>query len=75
MSVLDFTQTRQELCEGLEYFRSWEGGVYQSKGIARGYLLDGYPSVYVTLLQQSSMFSATLLYCCLGETCGKTTVD
>lgn len=39
------SQTRQEICETLEYFRSWEGGVYYSKGVARGYLLDGFPSV------------------------------
>ncbi|KAG8934236.1 hypothetical protein FRC00_012379 [Tulasnella sp. 408] len=34
--------TRQELCEGTAYFRSYQGGVYANGGLARGYMLDGY---------------------------------
>ncbi|KAG9040530.1 hypothetical protein FS837_000506 [Tulasnella sp. UAMH 9824] len=34
--------TRQELCEGTAYFRSYQGGVYANDGLARGYMLDGY---------------------------------
>jgi hypothetical protein len=40
-------QTRQELTDTLEYFRTTEGGVYAHDGVAYGYLLDGHPSPYV----------------------------
>ncbi|KAF3243314.1 hypothetical protein TWF128_010285 [Orbilia oligospora] len=36
--------TRQELCESLPSFRSYQGGCYASKGFGRGYLLDGHAS-------------------------------
>jgi hypothetical protein len=37
-------QSRQELCENLPYFRSYQGGVYFRDGRAHGYLMDGHPS-------------------------------
>ncbi|KAF8495854.1 hypothetical protein JB92DRAFT_2817986 [Gautieria morchelliformis] len=40
-----WAETRQELCESLNYFRSYQGGVYSQKKRARGYLLDGHPAV------------------------------
>ncbi|KDQ21698.1 hypothetical protein BOTBODRAFT_61333 [Botryobasidium botryosum FD-172 SS1] len=40
-----WAETRQEVCESLDYFRSYQGGVYQRNGQVFGYLLDGYPSV------------------------------
>ncbi|KAK6532773.1 hypothetical protein TWF281_006949 [Arthrobotrys megalospora] len=36
--------TRQELCESLPSFRSYQGGCYASKGFGRGYLIDGHAS-------------------------------
>ncbi|KAJ6257539.1 hypothetical protein Dda_7324 [Drechslerella dactyloides] len=36
--------TRQELCETLPSFRSYQGGCYASKGFVRGYLIDGHAS-------------------------------
>ncbi|KAK6343020.1 hypothetical protein TWF718_008398 [Orbilia javanica] len=36
--------TRQELCESLPSFRSYQGGCYASKGFGRGYLFDGHAS-------------------------------
>ncbi|KAH9817352.1 hypothetical protein DFH28DRAFT_890054, partial [Melampsora americana] len=38
------SETRQELCETLPYFRSFQGGHYTSKGRTLSYLLDGTPS-------------------------------
>ncbi|GAA6051981.1 hypothetical protein JCM3770_002995 [Rhodotorula araucariae] len=37
-------QGRQELCESLEYFRSYQGGHYDTQERCLGYLLDGFPS-------------------------------
>ncbi|EGG09578.1 uncharacterized protein MELLADRAFT_71230, partial [Melampsora larici-populina 98AG31] len=37
-------ETRQELCETLPYFRSFQGGHYTCKGRTISYLLDGTPS-------------------------------
>ncbi|KAJ3160403.1 hypothetical protein HDU86_000737 [Geranomyces michiganensis] len=34
-------ETRQELCEGLPYFRSFQSGLYKQDGLAKGYLIDG----------------------------------
>lgn len=39
-----YSENRQELCEALPYFRSYQSGHYVSKGFTRGYLLDGCPS-------------------------------
>ncbi|KNE99261.1 hypothetical protein PSTG_07567 [Puccinia striiformis f. sp. tritici PST-78] len=39
-----YSQNRQELCEALPYFRSYQGGNYVSKERTMGYLLDGCPS-------------------------------
>ncbi|PLW40901.1 hypothetical protein PCANC_10070 [Puccinia coronata f. sp. avenae] len=38
------SQYRQELCEALPYFRSYQGGHYVSKKRTLGYLLDGCPA-------------------------------
>ncbi|GAA5851038.1 hypothetical protein JCM9279_005266 [Rhodotorula babjevae] len=35
---------RQELCESLEYFKSYQGGHYDKTERCLGYLLDGFPS-------------------------------
>ena len=37
-------QSRQEVCESLDSFRSFQGGVYQIHDLAKGYLLGGYSS-------------------------------
>ncbi|KAJ3154442.1 hypothetical protein HDU89_008512 [Geranomyces variabilis] len=35
-------ETRQELCEGLPYFRSFQSGLYKQDDLAKGYLIDGF---------------------------------
>ncbi|CAG8581924.1 6852_t:CDS:2 [Gigaspora rosea] len=37
-----WSQTRQELCETVPYFRNWQSGVYFKEGVTYGYLVDGY---------------------------------
>ncbi|KAJ7815108.1 hypothetical protein B0H14DRAFT_2603723 [Mycena olivaceomarginata] len=37
-------QSRQEMCETLPWFRSFHGGVYQKKGVAKGYMLSSFGS-------------------------------
>ncbi|CAG8519004.1 11521_t:CDS:2 [Diversispora eburnea] len=37
-----WAMTRQELCETVPYFKSWNGGVYYKNGVVWGYLLDGF---------------------------------
>ncbi|CAG8549804.1 14115_t:CDS:10, partial [Racocetra persica] len=37
-----WSQTRQELCESVPYFRNWQSGVYFKEGVTYGYLVDGY---------------------------------
>ncbi|THV05004.1 hypothetical protein K435DRAFT_834976 [Dendrothele bispora CBS 962.96] len=39
-----WAQSRQEVCESLEWFRSYQGGVYFSNNIVKGYLLSAFPS-------------------------------
>ena len=39
---LVWAQYRQELCEGVSYFRSYQGGIYFRNGIVFGYLLDAF---------------------------------
>ncbi|EAU91450.2 hypothetical protein CC1G_01939 [Coprinopsis cinerea okayama7 len=45
-SLLSFppiwAQTRQEVCETFEWFRSYQGGVYFSNDIVKGYMLGGF---------------------------------
>jgi len=36
---------RQELCESVEYYKSYQSGHYNSDNLTRGYLLDGFPSM------------------------------
>ena len=35
-------QSRQEVCESFDWFRSYQGGVYFNNDIAKGYLLGGF---------------------------------
>jgi hypothetical protein len=37
-----WADTRQELCEGVPYFRSYQGGIYFRYEVAFGYLLDAF---------------------------------
>ncbi|KAG0136625.1 hypothetical protein HOY82DRAFT_50336 [Tuber indicum] len=37
-------ETRQELCESLPYYRSYQAGCYGHDGLVHGYLLDGFAS-------------------------------
>ncbi|KAJ3724864.1 hypothetical protein C8R42DRAFT_463116 [Lentinula raphanica] len=39
-----WAQSRQEVCESFAWFRSYQGGVYFSNNLAKGYLLSGYPA-------------------------------
>ncbi|KAL0956319.1 hypothetical protein HGRIS_002472 [Hohenbuehelia grisea] len=37
-----WSQSRQEICETFNWFRSYQGGVYYKDGFAKGYLLSGF---------------------------------
>ncbi|KAF7980743.1 hypothetical protein HWV62_36767 [Athelia sp. TMB] len=37
--------SRQEVCESLDWFRSYHGGVYFSNDVVKGYLLGGFASI------------------------------
>ncbi|XP_006460754.1 hypothetical protein AGABI2DRAFT_117682 [Agaricus bisporus var. bisporus H97] len=37
-----WAQSRQEVCESFDWFRSYQGGVYHSRNVARGYLLSAF---------------------------------
>ncbi|KAJ6582334.1 hypothetical protein B0H19DRAFT_1118091 [Mycena capillaripes] len=37
-----WAKARQEVCEALEWFRSYQGGVYQNKGTVKGYFLSAF---------------------------------
>ncbi|GJE97772.1 hypothetical protein PsYK624_139930 [Phanerochaete sordida] len=37
-----WAQSRQEVCESFDWFRSYQGGVYFVKDIVKGYLLGGF---------------------------------
>jgi hypothetical protein len=39
---LVWADTRQELCEGVPYFRAYQSGIYFRSDLARGYLLDAF---------------------------------
>ncbi|CAH1764243.1 6267_t:CDS:10 [Entrophospora sp. SA101] len=39
-----WAQTRQELCESLDYFRAWQSGVYFQMNTVYGFLVDGFGS-------------------------------
>ncbi|KAH8929431.1 hypothetical protein BT69DRAFT_204585 [Atractiella rhizophila] len=39
-----WSQTRQELCEALDYYRTYQSGSYYSGGLVHGYLLNGFPA-------------------------------
>jgi len=39
---LVWADTRQELCEGVTYFKSYQSGIYFRHDIAFGYLLDAF---------------------------------
>ncbi|KZP05944.1 hypothetical protein FIBSPDRAFT_765177 [Athelia psychrophila] len=40
-----WSTSRQEVCESLDWFRSYHSGVYSSNNIVKGYLLGGFPSI------------------------------
>lgn len=44
MYVFFHWQSRQEVCESVEWFRSYQGGVYHKDGSVKGYLLSGHPA-------------------------------
>ncbi|KAJ7905907.1 2OG-Fe(II) oxygenase superfamily-domain-containing protein [Mycena leptocephala] len=37
-----WAKARQEVCESLEWFRSYQGGVYQNNGTVKGYFLSAF---------------------------------
>lgn len=37
-----WADTRQELCEGVPYFRAYQGGIYYRHDVAFGYLIDAF---------------------------------
>lgn len=37
-------QSRQEVCESFDWFRSYQSGVYHSRGVVKGYLLSAFAS-------------------------------
>ncbi|KDR75145.1 hypothetical protein GALMADRAFT_122759 [Galerina marginata CBS 339.88] len=39
-----WAESRQELCESFDWFRSYQGGVYHAHNVAKGYLLSAFPS-------------------------------
>ncbi|KAF5389462.1 hypothetical protein D9757_004253 [Collybiopsis confluens] len=39
-----WAQSRQEVCESFDWFRSYQGGVYFVNNIVKGYLLSGFPA-------------------------------
>jgi hypothetical protein len=39
---LVWADTRQELCEGVPYFRAYQSGIYYRNEVAFGYLLDAF---------------------------------
>ncbi|KAF9227346.1 hypothetical protein BS17DRAFT_775348 [Gyrodon lividus] len=41
-SPLIWAQSRQEVCESFEHFRSYHSGVYSNKDVVKGYLLGAY---------------------------------
>ncbi len=56
-------QSRQEVCESFDWFRSYQGGVYHVNEMARGYLLSGFPSRYVVqTLRLAAPGDCSLLY-------------
>ncbi|KAF8650406.1 hypothetical protein AX16_005213 [Volvariella volvacea WC 439] len=40
-----WAQSRQEICEGFDWFRSYQGGVYYANNVVRGYLLSAFASL------------------------------
>ncbi|KAJ7581225.1 hypothetical protein C8J56DRAFT_794470 [Mycena floridula] len=50
-----WAQSRQEVCESFTLFRSYQGGVYHAGGLAKGYLLGGFPSKRDAFLQDGRL--------------------
>jgi hypothetical protein len=44
-----WAESRQELCESLQWFRSYQSGVYFSQGHVKGYLLGAFSARYHAL--------------------------
>ncbi|KAJ7486476.1 hypothetical protein FB451DRAFT_1026883 [Mycena latifolia] len=38
------SQSRQEVCESFEWFRSYQGGIYQNNGTVKGHFLSAFPA-------------------------------
>lgn len=47
-------QSRQEICESLGWFRSYQGGVYHTREIVKGYLLGGFSARSYTVFYRNS---------------------
>lgn len=45
-TLLRSAQSRQEICESFDWFRSYQGGVYFIKDIVKGYLLSAFSARY-----------------------------
>jgi len=43
-------QSRQEVCETIDWFRSYQGGVYFARNMVKGYLLSAFSSKYVDIV-------------------------
>lgn len=43
-------QSRQEVCETFDWFRSYQGGVYFAHNTVKGYLLSAFSSKYVVIV-------------------------
>ena len=43
-------QSRQEVCESFDWFRSYQGGVYFAHNTVKGYLLSAFSSKYVDMV-------------------------
>lgn len=43
-----YPQSRQEVCESLQHFRSYHSGVYSKKDIVKGYLLGAFAARYLS---------------------------
>ncbi|KAF7293307.1 2OG-FeII-Oxy-2 domain-containing protein [Mycena chlorophos] len=40
-----WTQSRQEMCESSEWFKSYQAGIYHKGGVVKGYFLSGFGAI------------------------------
>ncbi|KAF9070074.1 hypothetical protein BDP27DRAFT_1402166 [Rhodocollybia butyracea] len=52
---LIWAQSRQEVCESFDWFRSYQGGVYFVNNVTKGYLLSGFPAKRDGFFQQGKL--------------------